>query len=469
MSSRTRWAGALLALGVLTAGDCDGNLNEGSIVVAVTDWISMAPGGAQGNGVSTNPAVSADGRFVVFQSTSTNLVAGDPGGIRTVYRRDLKAGVTEAVSVSALGAFGDGDSSNPAVSADGRYVAFESWATNLGVDGDPSLLDVFVKDMETGAVTLISVDDTGTPANDDSFTPSISGDGRFVAFASDADSLDLVTFDLNLVTDVFVHDRDADMNGTFDEPAGFSTIRVSVDSFGFEGFSGFLGSFDPAISGNGRFVAFVSDHDELDLDLDDINFVEDIYVHDLMTAETIHVSKEDASDPDGPGDFRNANGVSLSPSISADGTLIAFETTADDLVADPDLNGFTLDVIVRDWMGDVSSRVSVNTAGNQATEDCTDAAISGNGRFVAFTSSASNLVSGDTNLALDVFIRDTAAGGTFRLSTQTFGGQTQTIDASGEGALADDGRWAAFSSLSGNLVPGDTGGTWDVFVRGPLY
>jgi hypothetical protein len=161
--------------------------------------------GNEGNGNSLRAAISADGRYVAFMSWASNLVPGDTNGSADVFVHDLQTGATTRLSVDSDGNQGNGDSWNPAISADGRYVAFQSWASNL-VPGDTNgSADVFVHDLQTGATTRLSVDSSGNEGNDESYDPAVSADGRYVAFESLASNL--VPGDTNDEWDIFVHDR----------------------------------------------------------------------------------------------------------------------------------------------------------------------------------------------------------------------------------------------------------------------
>lgn len=176
------------------------NLNTGTTI-----RISDAPGGGQGNGDSEDPAISGDGRFVAFTSEASNLVTGDTNGKEDVFVHDLQTGTTTRVSVGTGGGQGDGDSSDPAISADGRYVAFKSQATNLVPGDNNGVVDIFIRDRQTGTTTRVSVDSSGAQTNERSSNPAISADGRFVAFDSHASNL--VANDTNAQEDVFVRDR----------------------------------------------------------------------------------------------------------------------------------------------------------------------------------------------------------------------------------------------------------------------
>ncbi len=202
---------------------------------------------------------------MAFESNASNLVSGDTNGRPDVFVHDRQTGATERVSMASDGTQGNSDSGSPALSTDGRYVVFRSWATNLVPNDTNNMGDVFVHDRQTGETTLVSVASDGTQANRHSYSRSITFDGRYVVFYSDADNL--VPGDTNGTWDVFVHDR---QTGT--------TERVSVASDGTQpnNFSN-----DPAITDDGRYVAFRSDASNLAPG--DTNGYEDIFVKDLWT------------------------------------------------------------------------------------------------------------------------------------------------------------------------------------------
>src|SRR5439155_1129649 len=234
-----------------------------------------------------------------------NLVTGDTNAVSDAFVYDRVTGTTERVSVSSAGAEANGTSFAPAISADGRFVAFPSEATNL-VPGDTNgATDVLVRDRRTGTTERVSVSSAGAEANGTSFTPAISADGRLVAFASEAD--DLVIGDTNQAFDVFVHDG---MTGT--------TERVSVDSTGAQANAASIEHFCPALSADGRFVAFESD--ATNLVPVDTNAATDVFVRDRLTATTDRVSVDSTG--------AQANDRSDFPAISADGSVVAFVSTA---------------------------------------------------------------------------------------------------------------------------------------------
>jgi len=302
-------------------------------------------------------------------------------------------------------------------------------------------LVVTVSSLAQGATPTtkrVSVRSNGTQANGSSYRQAISGNGRFVAFDSSAKNL--VAGDTNGVNDVFVHDRETK-----------KTKRVSVRSNGTQADEG---SYSPAISGNGRFVAFSSYASNLVAG--DSNGTWDVFVHDRETKETRRVSVGSNG--------AQADGYSNVPAISGNGRFVSFESDATNLVAD-DTNHVT-DVFVHDWETNETMRVSVGSNGAQADEGSGNPAISGNGRFVAFVSAAANLVADDTNHVTDVFVHDRETNETKRVSVGLNGAQGDGD--SYVPAISGDGRFVAFFSFATNLVAGDTTNRSDVFVRGPL-
>jgi len=286
-----------------------------------TELVSVASDGTQGLGACSGfPSLSADGRYVAFYSEAPNLVAGDTNGCGDIFVHDRDTAETVRVSVASDGTEGDAWAGMPpSISADGRYVAFYALASNLVGDDTNGVADVFVHDCDTGETMRVSVASDGAEATDASAEPSISADGRYVAFRSDA--ADLVADDTNAVPDTFVHDRETG-----------ETVRVSVASDGTEANGG--SSSRTSIGADGRCVAFGSD--ATNLVAGDTNGVQDTFVHDRETGETVRVSV--ASD----GTQANAGsslGFNHPPSISADGRCVAFDSDATNLVPG-DTNGF---------------------------------------------------------------------------------------------------------------------------------
>jgi Tol biopolymer transport system component len=405
----------------------------------VTQRVSVASGGTPADRDSYDAAVSADGRFVAFESWATNLVPGDSNAVRDVFVRDRLTGTTERVSVSSSGVQGNFDSYGPAISADGRFVAFESDATNL-VPGDTNgVTDTFVRDRLTGTTERASVDSLGQQGDGSSYDLAISADGRYVAFHSFATNL--VAGDTNATSDVFVRDRQA-----------ATTERVSLDALGGE--SNSL-SQDPSISADGRYVAFWSGATLVPADT---NAWTDVYVRDRLLGTTQLVSVDSSGDV--------GDGYSYFPAISADGRYVAFWSGSTNLVSG-DTNGFG-DVFVHDRTTGETERASVDSLGSQGHGESgwVGIAISGDGRFVAFQSEAGDLVPGDANGRSDLFVRDRPSATTTLVSVDSRG--IQANQNSYSCALSADGRFVAFWSFADDLVPGDTNASADVFLRDRL-
>jgi len=395
---------------------------------------SVATGGAAGNGRSFVPAISGDGRFAAFYSDASNLVAGDTNDLRDVFVNDRQTGETTRMSVDSSGAEANDDSFAPAISADGRFVTFSSAATNLVAGDTNGVDDVFVRDRQAGTTTRVSLAPGGAEANGGSYSPSISADGRDVAFLSDATNL--VAGDTNTVRDAFVFDRQT-----------ATTSRASVDSAGVQAD---VESLTPVLSADGRFVAFSSFADNL-IPLD-TNESSDVFVRDLQANATTRVSEYQGGFE---ADFDN-----LRPAISADGRFVAFDSDADNL-AWGDTND-VFDVFVKDRQTDILTRVSVDDGGAEANGDSVRPGLSADGRFVAFYSEAPNLVPGDTNAATDVFVHDRRSGATKRISVAPGSGESNGDSV--RPALSADGRVVVFESDASNLVAGDSNHFTDIFV-----
>ncbi len=408
-----------------------------------TELVSLASGGVQGDQDSELPSVSADGRFVAFASLSDNLVPGDTNGQSDIFVRDRLTGTTERVSVSSTGRQGDANSGllngmgSPSISADGRFVVFDSQATNL-VKGDTNgASDVFIHDRVTGTTERVSVGPGGGQANGGSVQGTISRDGTRVAFTSSA--ANLVSGDTNFADDVFVRDL-----------ASGTTVRVSVATGGSEGNNS---SFEPDLDGNGHLVAFGSSASNLVAN--DNNDTVDVFVHDLDTGATQGISVV-------PG----AAGLVINHGdhgkISAGGRFVVFDTQASDIFPDP--NGLVQDVALFDRATGAYEVLSVNDAGQPGNDTSSNPSISDDGRFVVFTSSASNLVPDDTNFREDVFLRDRQAGTTARVSIGSHGEQGD-LDSLAGGIDADGGVVVFWSDASTFVPETQSFFAYDVFVR----
>jgi Tol biopolymer transport system component len=421
---------------------------------ASTERVSVSSAGAQGDRDSFAVGLSSNARFVLINSLATNLVPGDTNNRWDVFVYDRSTGAMQRVSVTSRGAQAKpapdpwGGSLAGGISASGRYVAYSSDAPNLVPHDTNSSSDVFVYDRTRHRVTRVSVSSRGRQANGPSGGPAISANGRYVAFSSTATNL--VAGDTNGLSDVFVRDLRTGR-----------TIRVSVTSRGRQARcnAGSCENTEPALSANGRYVAFESS--ATNLVRGDTNRLGDIFVRDLRTGRTQRVSVSSSGRQAG-GDPTNTG--SNAPEISANGRLVVFHSAASNLVAG-DTNRAT-DIFVHDRRTGRTQRVSVSTDGQQADQESLGAdAISPDGRYVAFTSLATNLVAGDANDITDVFIRDLRTNTTTLASLGAAGNQGDDASSAGGVVFSANDRYLAFSSWAANFVPGDTNDKPDAFLR----
>ena len=353
-----------------------------------------------GSNRSDRATLSADGRFVLFDSLAPDLVSGDTNDYQDVFVHDRDTGTTTAITN------GRGTSYAGAISGDGRYVVFDSYASSLVPDDTNQSRDVFVYDRETDVTTRI------TDGNDGSYASGVSADGRFVVYYSYAS--DLAPDDTNGYRDVFVYDREL-----------LTTTKVT---------GGNGAALAPAISADGRWVSFYSGASNLVPG--DRNHTRDVFLYDRETATTTRIT--------------NGNGASYSSplALSGDGRYVAFYSLASDLV-DGDTNERS-DIFVYDQATATTTQL---TRGNNHSAD---PSFSTDGQHVAFESFASDLARGDVNDHNDVFVYDVATGMTTRLTNG--GGPSYGA------ASSADGGFIAFTSLAGDLTPGDTNNMDDIFV-----
>jgi len=402
----------------------------GSASAAFTERVSVGLGGVQGNGPSESAVhVSADGRYVVFSSGATNLGLGSPYG---AYLRDRATETTTEIAPYAA----------QAITPDFQTIVFTAYSGAL-VPGDTNnASDVFVYERSTGTVERVSVATGGAQAfQGDSFDPRISADGRLVAFLSYARNL--VANDNNYDTDVFVHDR-----------ATGVTERVSVASDGSEGTAG-ARTLAAEMTPDGRFLTFFSR--AANLAPGGVAGEWNVYVRDRATATTELVSYL----PDGsaPGiDTCCSGGLSITP----DGRYVAF-------VANLGPPNYLYEVFVRDRAMGTTVLASEAMGGGPSLGFGAYPSLSADGRFVAFESGASDLVPGDTNgqggFNVDVFVRDLVLGTIERASVATDGTEAELGSVSAVPRISADGHVVAFVSTAANLVGGDSNGAVDLFVR----
>jgi Tol biopolymer transport system component len=401
--------------------------------------VSVSSTGAPADGDSSSPSISADGRYVAFRSSASNLVSGDTNQHEDIFVHDRSTRATTRISVSSTGAQANSRSYSPSISGDGRYVAFSSDASNLAANDTNAVEDVFVHDRSTRATTRVSVSSNGAQANGVSASPSISGDGRYVAFESKASNL--VTADTNATSDAFVRDR-----------TGAVTTRVSVTPGGAQASRS---SSKPSISGDGRHVAFES---LSPLHASDSNQTSDIYVRDRSAGATTWVSAG--------ADLSN-NGRSYSSSISRNGRYVSF---ASDAPLHPDDANGVRDVYEIDLVSGTGTQISADDFIGRLGNDVSDSPSTSDAMRVAFASTASNFRAcypdycDDNNLVEDVLIHewvppedDPCGGGV----CTTMAPDADSAQSAPEGAEPDCAAWG---------TPGSAQGAGDVsplLVEGP--
>lgn len=391
----------------------------------------------QGNELSYRPSISADGRFIAFYGPATNLTSECNNKKWHVYVHDQQKGLTTCVSLSSKGVQGNGYSYNPSISADGRYVAFYSDANNLVPDDTNGKYDVFVHDMMTKQNTRVSVKGFNTQVTDgDSTVPVISACGRYVAFKSD--SAQLVMDDSNEFKDVFVRDL---LKGD----------TTCVTCHGVDGPSDDISwGFSISISENGNFVAFMSR--ATNLVTGGSNGQYQVFVHNMETSmnKIVSVSRD--------GEIGNKD--SFNPSISGDGRYIAFESQASNLIQDDNNN--TRDIFVRDLLLNRITRVSMSSEGDPGEGRSMNPSISYNGRFVTFDSAANNLDPRDSGDYKDIFVHDRDTSETMMISF-AINGQPAGGDSTYP-VFSADGRFLAFESVADDLINDDVNNSSDVFL-----
>lgn len=350
---------------------------------------------------------------------------------------------TELVSVATGGAQSTGWSGDAFVSHDGRWVVFSSFGTELVTPDVGGFADVFVRDRLTGVTERVTNGVGGVQANYHAQSGPISADGRLVVFASSASNL--APNDTNGVSDVFVRDRVAQSN----------TI-VSLSSTGAAGNGA---SSRPAITPDARYIAFESQATNL-VAASDLNGPQlDVFLRDRVLGTTVLVSATPT------GDFPSVGGAYWA-SISADGRFVAFSALDGSFVSG-DFNGVS-DIFVRDVVAGTTRIASLGVGGQLGNSGSNFPSISADGAVVAYQSFASNLVVGDTNQIMDIFVRDLTLGTTVRASVGQGGVEAQPssfFEGSYVPRLSADGKRVAFLSMSPNLIPNDTNPGGDVFVH----
>jgi len=468
---------------------------------AVNEHVTVGFDGSQSTnpvefalGTSWNSAMSADGRIIAFSSTATNLVPGDINQVSDVFVRDRITRRTEIVSVASNGDRGaictagsTNGSSSPSISANGRYVAFTSCSPNL-VPNDLNLArDGFVHDRVTRKTEIVSVSSTGKQGTmplvlHDSSAAAISPDGRYVVVNSYAD--DLMPNDTNGSSDAFVFDR---TRRTLERVSVNSAEQQSSSATALPNGGGIRpNSFGAAISDGGRFVSFNSAADNLVPG--DTNLAQDLFVRDRVkgTTERVSVRTGGAQNSGGPSQGAGAT-LDGGRGISADGRYVLMNSSGSGFI--PNDTG-EFDTFVHDRATGRMQRISVRSTGGEANGSNNSGSISLDGRYVMFSSQASNLAEGDTGSNgsntttigeqpgdYDVFIYDRKFGTVEMISRSTSGqeakGTCKAVNAvlsegaseSQGGSMSTDGRYTVFQSCANNLAGADTNGTRDHFLR----
>jgi Tol biopolymer transport system component len=411
---------------------------------------------AAGNGASYFPRVSADGRYVAFQSTSSDIVANDTNKADDVFVRDTQTGSVTLVSVNLQGTGpADRGSGVEAITPDGRFVVFSSNATNLTATPQPAATpfasQVYVRDLVLQKTTLVSLNAAGTAAgNHNSLSAAVTPDGRFVAFASVASDL-TTTADANGTVDVFLRDLQTNTTELVSVNAAGTAAGNRTSTSASVGYV-----VTPLVSDDGRFVVFNSHASDL-VTLPDTNGGVDVFVRDTVTDKTSLVSVNKTGDAAGAGQ-------SEGPSMSADGRYVVFASTSNDLVAATAGLGVQ-DLFVRDTQAGTTSLVSVTLAGKPGGSG--EGRITPDGRYVIFSSYSKDMAAGvsDASLHLDVFRRDLQTGTTSLVSYNRWNTHPADED-SFAAAVSADGRFVAFQSEAANLTEEpDAYSTNDVFVR----
>lgn len=456
---------------------CSRKVDSQPVSPIVTVRVSISTGGAQGNAPVGNPAagifdradISDDGRFVAFSSSASNVVPNDTNNAADVFLRDNRLRTTTLVSVNTTGTGpANAASWSPSISGDGRYVAFISTATDISADKSDSLQDIFVRDMQAGVTTLISraTGPLGVKSNGNSSGPRISKNGRYVVFYTRANNLDPADPDVNY--DVYRRD--------FGDPTlTFATILISrqTGAGGTKGTGGGgTGSLNPSISRDGHIIVYESD--AFDIVLINSEGGPLTYSPQATTPSNIYLRDANANSSlrlsiAAPG------GASLDPdrqsqhaSVSGDGNFVTFQSNASNIVLKSDTNP---DIYWRDVRTPVSAPaaeiLSVHTSGVRAGSGCDFPVISEDGSMVVWDSPSTSLVDNDTNAVRDVFLHDRNSGITSRPSVSTYGDQlnAQSLRPS----ISGDSRYIVFYTEASNAGDLDTNGAADYYLRGPPF
>lgn len=398
--------------------------------------VSAGGTGTPGNEASHHASITADGRHIAFSSKADNLVPGDTNGTEDIFVKNVDTGAVVRVSTNSAGEELNGDSAGPVISADGNSVAFKSYATDL-IPGASGLYgNLFVKNLQTGAISLVSADAAGNAGNAESTNPVISADGRYVAFASDASNL--VPEDTNGYLDIYVRDL-----------ATGSITLVSVGAGGEAGDGSSGDIYGPSISADGMRIAFSSS--AANIAPGDSDNVHDILVKDTGTGEIFVASMGEGG--------AKGNGNSLFPGLSADGKRVAYRSQSTNLHAgdrEPQPDIYVKDLETRQLF-----LASTDAAGNKGNMPSWDPAISPNGRKAAFSTDSTNLgAAGMQNF--HIYLKDLEDGSLTLVSANADGVPANGVSTGP--TFSRNGTRVAYDSQSSNLVSGAPGNAFNIYL-----
>jgi hypothetical protein len=402
-------------------------------IFGVNAYISVSSGGTKGNAASTAPDISLDGRYIVFSSSATNLVSGDTNGFGDVFLRDTFLDTTTRVSVDSTGTQSNGGSSSAKISGNGKFIFYASSATNL-VSGDTNASsDIFKYDVINGTTTRVSVDSTGTQSNGGSSNPDPDATGRFVVF--ETSSTNLAMTDTNANSDVVLKDSTA---GT--------TTYMSQSDTGVLG-NGGNGYFPPKISCDGRFVLFASGSSNLVAS--DTNGFNDVFLTDMLGTRMI------------TNITLGGNGTSYGGDLSCDGRYLIYSSDASNQIAS-DTNGQG-DTFRYDRLTSTKQRANIKEDGAAPSDGAGPVTISADGRFIVFYTTSGNYTTTttDSNNKRDLFLRDMTTN-TIKIVSMNTTGTTANNESAFRGSISGGNR-VVFSSIATDLISGDTS-TEDVFT-----
>jgi Tol biopolymer transport system component len=406
--------------------------------VPKTRWLSARSNGDAANNLSEGAidGISNDGRIAAFASLA-QLVPGDNNVFRDIYVHNRSTGNLRRASVRSNETDVSGAAETPAVSGNGRFVAFRDEGSLVAKDDNGSQ-DIYVRDLKTGTTSMASLTNNGEVGTNSAFEqPAISRSGRFVAFATFAQ---LIGKDDNSVADVYVRDRKRDRTKLASQTTGGEVVTDSSSEF-------------PAMSADGSLVVFQSQSDEFIQN--DENFSRDIFLHNFDSGRTTRVSIKSNEEEE--------LGENEHPSMSADGSLIAWESGG--TLAPPDANN-SIDIYLRNRVTGKTRLVSINKDGDYAEHNSKQPSISPNGRMVGFYSHADDLIANAPASGFSAYVFD-------RMRNKMLMVDRSSSDQQGAGdsrvsGMSGDGRFALINSIS-QLVGGDDNGMYDVYRRGPLY